>query len=201
MPRWSIGPIVGRYQPEDFSESQRTNYEDVKAFGIVHPIIFKNWSPREVRLSFVVNAMGITAADLINNPAIPKAPHQSDPEVVWAMICAMQRPGDRGLPATLGGRESSKRNFPRVVIPGWGVTDFSTPTRAVVVDASIKRTHIGGTPPRCVRGIISVTLRELARQGGIGSDRNLRAFSDVEAGTKKVKGTDAGITTVFRGFV
>ena len=67
MAQWSIGPIVGQYQPEDFTERQGVEYEEVKAFGIVRPLIFKSWSPREVTLSFVVNAMGITAAEQIRN--------------------------------------------------------------------------------------------------------------------------------------
>lgn len=168
MARWSIGPIVGQYQPEDFTERQSVEYEDVKAFGIVRPLIFKNIAPREVTLSFVVNGMGITAAerDDTRNSKIPNAPDQSDPEVVWATICAMMRPGDRKAPPPLlGGRGDPRvggdRNFPRVVIPGWNVGGANTPIRAVVTNASIKRTHIAGSsPPRAVRAIITVTLRE-----------------------------------------
>lgn len=167
MARWSIGPIVGQYQPEDFTEKQSVQYDDVKAFGIVRPILFKNVAPREVTLSFVVNAMGITEGERENmkNSKIPNAPNQSDPEVVWATICAMMRPGDgSALPPLLGGQRDNPRNFPRVVIPGWNVGGANTPVHAVITDASIKRTHIAGSvPPRAVRAIITVTLREKRR--------------------------------------
>lgn len=179
MPRWSIGPIVGQYQPEDFTERQSANYEDIKSFGIVRPMIFKNWSPREVTLSFVVNSMGIREADRAINTRVPGAPDQSDPEVVWATICAMMRPGDRLIPPTLGGRNENPRNFPRVIIPGWNLGG-NTPVRAVVVDGSIKRTHIAGSPPRCVRGIITVTLREfnVVRRGDFETSDRVRASSE-----------------------
>lgn len=185
MSRWSIGPIVGQYQPEDFTERQSVEYEEVKAFGIVRPLIFKGWSPREVTLSFVVNGMGITQSDRATNSKVPNAPDQSDPEVVWATICAMMRPGDRGRPPHLGGRgdpDGGNRNFPRVVIPGWNVGN-NTPIRAVVADASIKRTHIAGSlPPRAVRAIISVTLREL----NLPSKSNATVSSATKTSFKKI---------------
>ena len=179
MPRWNIGPIVGQYQPEDFTERQSANYEDIKSFGIVRPLIFKNWSPREVTLSFVVNGMAFSESDRISNPKITGAPDQNDPEVVWATICAMMRPGDRLIPPHLGNRGNEPRNFPRVIIPGWGIGG-NTPSRAVVVDASIKRTHIAGSPPRCVRGIITVQLREYAVLSR-GGNREARSSSETQA--------------------
>lgn len=189
MPHWSIGPIVGQYQPEDFTEKQSVNYEPAKAFGIVEPLIFKNWSPREVTLSFVVNAMSVPADEQALGP-ISAAPNQTDPEIVWATLCAMMRPGDLLLPPLLGG-EDKRRDFPRVVIPGWNV-GANTPNRAVVVDASIKRTHIAGEPSRAVRAVITVTLRELSS----ALERN-RGFAKTERGGEGVKAT--GLQTFAAG--
>lgn len=159
MAWWSIGPIIGQYQPEDFTEKQSADYAQPETFGDVPPLIFKKWSPREVTLSFVVNAMCAPTSEVAHNPLIPNAFVQSDPEVVWATIIAMMRPGLRTVPPPiLGGLGPS--DFPRVMIPGWGLTEF-TPRYAVIVDATFKRTHIIGSPPRCARGVITVTLREI----------------------------------------
>jgi len=171
MAWWSIGPIVGQYQPEDFTEKQSTDYAQPETFGTVSPLIFRKWSPREVTLSFVVNAMCAPSEEAARNENIPNAVVQHDPEVVWATIMAMMRPGLRAVPPpVLGGR--NERDYPRVTIPGWGVTEF-TPRRAVIVDATFKRTHILGNPPRCVRGIITVTLREISNVS--------RGFTEEEA--------------------
>ncbi len=196
MGQWSIGPIVGQYQPEDFTEKQSVNYEEPKAFGIVPPLIFKSWSPREVTLSFVVNAMVLPGVEQARNDGIPNAPNQSDPEVVWATIVAMMRPGDGLLPPQLGGsRLSDPRRFPKVVIPGWDVGG-TTPDRALVVDASIKRTHIAGNPSRAVRAIITVTLRELSAV--LGKGQRLRGFHASETiGTQKARAT--GLPTFTQG--
>lgn len=179
MAWWSIGPIVGQYQPEDFTEKQSADYAQPETFGTVSPLIFRKWSPREVTLSFVVNAMVAPGEETARNDLIPNAVAQHDPEVVWATIMAMMRPGLRTVsppPPILGG--TNKRDYPRVTIPGWGVSDF-TPNRAVIVDAVFKRTHILGNPPRCVRGIITVTLREI--RGVVGGTVGTEA---VAAGLK-----------------
>lgn len=170
MPGWSIGPIVGQYQPEDFTEKQSVKYEEPPTFGIVPPLIFMGWGLREITLSFVVNSMGVPNSERVRNPKIPNAPDQSDPEVVWAMLCAMMRPGfgpggglfsRSPIPPVLGGIEDGY-NFPRVLIPGWNVNGANGPFNAVVVDASIKRTHLAGYGlSRAVRAVITVTLREL----------------------------------------
>jgi len=166
MPNWSIGPIVGKYQPENFDEKQSSEWKAVPLFAVVTPLLFQRWNPREVTLSFVVNAMGVPQSERFGQEDVPvkNAIDQSDPEVVWAMICAMMRPdttlpGRALYPPPILGGERAKFDYPRVVIPGWNVGN-NTPSQAIIESASIKRTHIAGNPSRAVRAIITVTLRE-----------------------------------------
>lgn len=185
---WSIGPIIGQYQPEDFTETQSVDYQVPPTFGTVPPLIFRKWNPREVTLSFVVNSICIPVEEEAINPEIKNAIVQSDPEVVWATICSMMRRQRKnpGFPMILG------EQFPRVTIPGWGIGGFG-PSRAVVTDASFKRTHIAGRPSRCVRGIITVRLKEFRLIGQ-------RGFSEREAGiavNKKKESIPGGLGVVF----
>lgn len=195
MAWWSIGPIVGQYQPEDFTETQHVEYAKPPTFGTVPPLIFKFWSPRVVTVTFVVNAMVVPASEEAINQDIKSASVQSDPEVVWATVLSMMRRqggsgrtitageggSGRGLPAVLG--RSSGYKALRVTIPGWGVGTGLAPKYAVITDASFKRTHIAGIPSRCVRGIISVTLEEQVLEEG------QRRFTEQEA--------EAGLRRVF----
>lgn len=115
MPKWAIGPITGQYQPEDLTESQEAEFEDQENIGGMIVMTFKQWAPREVTVSFVVDGIG---TDI-------------DPEDVWAAILEIQRP------------RTFLRPRPIVVnLPGWGGVGRNVPTKAVIVSASIQRTHI-----------------------------------------------------------
>lgn len=138
---WSIGPIRGQYQPEDLTEKQTTETQDMMTVGGVSEFQFKHWAPREISVSFVVDNL---AAD----PASGQDATDRDPEAVWAAIQKMQRPSDGGQPQLVV-----------VTLPGWGEGE-NRPSKAVIVDASIKRTHIAGQKSAAVRATISVTLKE-----------------------------------------
>jgi hypothetical protein len=200
---WSIGPIAGMYQPEDFTEKQSLDYAEPPTFGTVSPLIFKKWSPREVTLSFVVNALCIPDEEEVGNFYTQHAPQQSDPEIVWATILSMMRKqptnrprgtGNRGVIAVKVGAAANNNSslppvlgdepYPRVTIPGWGIGNG--PTRAVITDATFKRTHISGNPPRCVRGVITVSLKEMR----LGVPQ--RGFTKSEAGLGG-EGTQGGL--------
>lgn len=115
MPKWAIGPITGQYQPEDLSESQEAEFEDQENIGGKVVMTFKQWAPREVTVSFVVDGIGTDV----------------DPEDVWAAILEIQRPrnGLRPLPIVVN-------------LPGWGGVGRNVPTKAVITSASIQRTHV-----------------------------------------------------------
>lgn len=171
MGNWSIGPIVGQYQPEDFTEKQSSEWAVIPVFNAVSPLIFKQWNPREVTLSFVVSSMGMPLIERVRHQGesgVPNARDQSNPEVVWAMLCAMMRPNTnrpeaQSYPPPIftspgGGRKDF--DYPLVIIPGWSTGGNNSPIRAIIESASIKRTHIAGNPSRAVRAIITVTLKE-----------------------------------------
>jgi hypothetical protein len=194
---WSIGPIVGMFQPENFTETQSVDYAEPKTFGTVPPLIFKKWTPREVELSFVVNSMCFPAAEEARNPQMLNAVRQSDPEIVWATIMSLMRKiSDRSGALTAGGEAGRPGGLPSVIgdgdnaaiqvtIPGWGLGNG--PTRAVLTNATFKRTHISGNPPRCVRGVITVTLKELR----LGVKQ--RGFSRQQAGIGLKEGQTGGL--------
>lgn len=116
MGRWAIGPITGQYQPEDLSESQEAQFEEQSNIaGIIH-MTFKTWSPREVQVSFVVDGIGNAKVD---------------PEEVWAAILQIMRPRNSFHPRVIP-----------VTLPGWGGAGRNVPTKAVITNASIQRTHI-----------------------------------------------------------
>jgi hypothetical protein len=138
MPRWSIGRISGQYQPEDFTETQASDFTEAGNHGGVALMMFKGYKPREITLSFVVDGVGGT------NGA-------GSPEVAWRHIQEMQRPARAGWPQPI-----------EVIIPGWGDSEF-LPKLAYIVNSSIERTHITSTLDsgiQAVRATISVTLKE-----------------------------------------
>jgi hypothetical protein len=160
---WSIGKIRGRFQPEDFTESQNLKVQDMQTWGAVTRVMFKGWEPREVTISFVVDSVQTTQKDPeLNTDSIeanmtgPECPIY-DPEKVWAYIQQLQRPYP--LPDTI------PPIF--VYIPGWGKRGDEV-QRAFITSASIKRTHIvagnsGFSIPgtvKAVRATITVTLKE-----------------------------------------
>lgn len=116
MGRWAIGPITGQYQPEDLSESQEAQFEDQENIAGKVVLTFKTWSPREVQVSFVVDGIGNSKVD---------------PEVVWATILELMRPRNSFHP----------REVP-ITLPGWGGAGRNVPSKAVITNASIQRTHI-----------------------------------------------------------
>ena len=161
---WSIGKIRGRYQPEDFTETQNLKMKDLITFGAVSRVMFAGWDPREVTISFLVDSVQTTDRDpqgqnypFKTSPGTPECP-LSEPEEVWRYIQSLQRP------------------YPRpdlirpiiVLIPGWGRSGEEV-KHAYITNASIKRTHItdknanyftnpGST--RASRAVITVTLKE-----------------------------------------
>ena len=114
--RWAIGPITGQYQPEDLSESQEAQFEDQDNIAGKVVLTFKTWSPREVQVSFVVDGIGNAKVD---------------PEEVWATILEIMRPRNSFPPRVIP-----------VTLPGWGGAGRNVPTKAVITNASIQRTHI-----------------------------------------------------------
>jgi hypothetical protein len=138
MPRWSIGRISGQYQPEDFTETQASDFSDVGNHGGVSLLMFKGYKPREIAVSFVVDGVGGTDG-------------ASSPERAWAHIQEIQRPAKGGWPTPI-----------EVIIPGWGDSEH-LPKLAYIVNSSINRTHITSTLDsgiQAVRATISVTLKE-----------------------------------------
>jgi len=169
---WSIGRLRGRYQPEDFTETQNLKLKDLITFGAVSRVMFAGWDPREVTLSFMVDS--VHRGDTPDQVDTPNSRYLNrgagtgarqvdcplnDPEEVWRYIQSIQRP------------------FPRptiirpvnVYIPGWGDHGKDEVKNAYITNASIKRTHI--TPKgtqyhritgasRAVRAIITVTMKE-----------------------------------------
>jgi hypothetical protein len=168
MAFWSIGPIKGEYQPESFDEKQTMKVEDQDAVGSVSPLVFKGWDPREVTISFVVDGVKPDADKslyvdtiLYGFPPMAITFNKADPEAVWDAIQAMQRP-QNGPP------------FPvDVIIPGWGGSN--RPRKAVIIDASISRTHIEGAAPKAIRATISVTLKEFYISGGGTAEEQQKA--------------------------
>jgi len=118
MPFWAIGPIRGQFQPEDLTETQQAEYSHEHIIGGVFLLNFTEWTPREVSLSFVV--------DGVANPNV-------DPEDVWQKIMDIMRPRNGVFPQPI-----------LVNLPGWGREGRNVPKRAVIVNASINRTHIKG---------------------------------------------------------
>lgn len=138
MPRWSIGPISGQYQPEDFTETQASDFTEAGNHGGVALMMFKGYKPREIALSFVVDGVGGT------NGA-------GSPEVAWMHIQEMQRPSNGLEPTPV-----------LVILPGWGDSEH-LPKLAYIVNSSIERTHITKSLDsgiQSVRATISVTLKE-----------------------------------------
>jgi hypothetical protein len=160
---WSIGKIRGRFQPEDFTETQNLKVQDMQTWGAVTRVMFKGWEPREVTISFVVDSVQATQRDPnLNTESIqvgmagPECPIY-DPEKVWAYIQQLQRPWpvpDVVQPIL-------------VYIPGWGKRDDQI-QRAFITSSSIKRTHINAanneffTPGtvKAIRATITLTLKE-----------------------------------------
>jgi len=162
---WSIGKLRGRYQPEDYVETQNLKVKDLVTFGVVSRVMFAGWDPREVTISFMVDSVHTTEQDARGqdypyNPTQTGAPEcpLSEPEEVWRYIQSLQRP------------------YPRpdlvrpviVLIPGWGRSDQEL-RWAYIVNASIKRTHLTDKNAnywsnpgavRASRAIITVTLKE-----------------------------------------
>lgn len=161
---WSIGKIRGRYQPEDFTETQNLKLKDLITFGGVSRVMFAGWDPREVTISFLVDSVQTTERDprgerypykvSLDGPACPL----SEPEEVWRYIQSLQRPYPR----------PNLMNPIPVYIPGWGQSGDEV-RHAYIVNASIKRTHITDKNAnyfpypgmvRASRAVITVTLKE-----------------------------------------
>jgi len=168
---WSIGKIRGRYQPEDFTETQNMKLKDLQAFGAVNRVMFAGWDPREVTISFVVDSIHPVEDEVpLGGDPVPARDQQgkdytrhspcplNEPEEVWRYIQQIQRPYPR--PAVMSPI--------LVLIPGWGERDDEV-KYAYITNASIKRTHITdkrstyfrnrGTS-RAVRATITLTLKE-----------------------------------------
>jgi hypothetical protein len=118
MPFWAIGPIRGQYQPEDLTETQTADFESQHVIGGTFILTFKEWTPREVSLSFVVDG----AANLL-----------VDPEDVWQKILDIMRPRNGLFPIPI-----------LVNLPGWGGAGRNVPRKALITNASINRTHVQG---------------------------------------------------------
>lgn len=160
---WSIGKIRGRFQPEDFTETQNLKVQDMQTWGAVTRVMFKGWDPREVTLSFVVDSIhaaeqdpGLNTRSIQLGMAGPEFPIY-DPEKAWAYIQQLQRPYPR--PSVI--------KPILVYIPGWGKR-VDEVKYAYITASSIKRTHITAgnneffTPGTVqgVRATITVTLKE-----------------------------------------
>jgi hypothetical protein len=156
---WSIGSIRGRFQPEDFTETQGMEVKDLKSWGTVSRAMFSGWNPREVTISFVVDSVHTMESDenvMINGgTGLPMSDCPvNDPEKVWEYIQALQRP------------DSARKKVDPVLVqmPGWGSRNTEL-KYAFITSASIKRTHIragseSGGNTRAVRATITLTLKE-----------------------------------------
>jgi len=175
---WSIGKIRGRFQPEDFTETQDMKVKDLVCFGSVTRLMFAGWSPREVSISFVVDSVQKGAGEQDADSFMKTTTFMNmngemgevetvgdcpvyDPERVWAYIQALQRPkAMRALMEPIV-----------VMIPGWG--DRGDDVKyAYITHAQVKRTHISSkgaedysSEPgaiRAVRATFTLTLKEAA---------------------------------------
>ena len=163
---WSIGKLRGRYQPEDYTETQNLKLKDLITFGAVSRVMFAGWDPREVTLSFMVDSVhrfpdeqdprGQTYR-FNPNPGTPECP-LNEPEEVWRYIQSLQRPYPR----------PSLIKPILVMIPGWGRNGEEL-KHAYITNSSIKRTHItkknanyftNAGAVRAARAIITVTMKE-----------------------------------------
>jgi hypothetical protein len=168
---WSIGKIRGRFQPEDFTETQGMEVKDMKLWGTVTRVMFSGWNPREITLSFVVDSVHKNQEDEEKWSMTYSAPEVGggfsektisrerscpiyDPERVWDYIQELQRPASA----------AGKMDPIPVVMPGWG--DRGEQLKYVyITSASIKRTHIkadseSGGNTRAVRATITLTMKE-----------------------------------------
>ena len=170
MPFWNIGPIKGEFQPEDYTETQETDVDYNQPVGGRHVAVVKGWEPREITISFTVDSLARSNPDSATyTPGSQESDKEAgdlppgfraDPEEVWKAIQRMQRPAD--------GHVREIAAIP-VYIPGWGNEGRNQPTKALIVSASIQRTHLTGQGRgdeqhvRATKAIITVTLKEVAR--------------------------------------
>ncbi|HUU60219.1 MAG TPA: hypothetical protein VMZ50_11800 [Phycisphaerae bacterium] len=145
---WSIGPIRGFYQPEEFTEEQVTKTKDHAVYGNIDFVQWLGYGPRRVTLTFVVNGL---AQGELPPQAGGEVAGWVDPEFVWLVIQSLQGRFNQGLGP----------NFIPVNIPGWGDDLAGVPQTAIIERSSIRRTHIAGKDPtRAVRAVITVALVE-----------------------------------------
>ncbi len=158
---WNIGRIRGRFQPEDFTETQNAKVKDLVVWGTVTRVMHAGWEPREVTFSFIVDSIHTTDNDGGRRRVAYNSSQECpvyDPEEVWSYIQSIQRPWPR---------PSYMKPIP-VYIPGWGVRNEEV-KYAFITSASIKRTHItdknaqyaqNPSSIRAVRATFTVTLKE-----------------------------------------
>jgi hypothetical protein len=159
MARWSIGnlvfdiPLTGQFQPEEFNESISAQFNEMPNIGGVFAMTLKGWKPREITISFIVDALNTGAPE-----------ERIDPEYIWNVILNMVQPPKTGgmgrlvfgdLVPNTGGPYRNKPNYASLTLPGWENVSV------VITNASFKRTHIG-RDGRAVRGTISLTLKQVA---------------------------------------
>lgn len=160
---WSIGPIRGEFQPESFNETQEMNVTDQEPVGNVVALGFKSWKPREISISFMVNGAyrGEEKGELNRDDQM-----WVSPEGVWLKVREMVRPRFNNLPRPVD-----------VNLTGWGIWGVSK--KAIVVSASINRTHID-SDGQAQRATITMTLRELAMESGRDVEEAIAEFQEAE---------------------